>query len=155
MYDHLWKQLLLDSIELMPWSCILQLLHMPTVSYCILVWPITFIILLSRILTIVSDIPLYGRLYIFIIIYSILTILNNASSCVIMATLVQPKWFVVDRSVGATISEFGLFRKYFLNLDRSLRAGDPDENEIWKINIKTQLSIDGYIIQWPVKNGPG
>ena len=60
----------------------------------------------------------------------VLTILNNASSCVIMATLVQPKWSVVDLRVGATISEFGLFRKYFLNRDLSLRAGDPDENDI-------------------------
>ena len=66
----------------------------------------------------------------FIIIYIALTILNNASSCVIMATLVQPKWLVVDRRVGATISEVGLLRKYFLNRDLSLRAGDPDENEI-------------------------
>ena len=50
-----------------------------------------------------------------------------------MATLVQPKWLVVDRRVGATISEVGLFRKYFLNRDLSLRAGDPDENDIYNL----------------------
>ena len=58
-----------------------------------------------------------------------------------MATLVQPKWFVVDRRVGATISEFGLFRKYFLNRDLSLRSGDPEENDIYSNDIIIMAQI--------------
>lgn len=80
-----------------------------------------------------------------------------------MATLVQPKWLVVDRRVGATISDIGLFRKYFLKRDLSLRAGDPDENDICSLitwhrqliaNVIDCFVLDLGLVIWIRKMNP-
>ena len=58
-----------------------------------------------------------------------------------IATLVQLNRTATDLSVEAKVSEFGLLRKYFLKRVLSLRAGDPEENEICSKAVSMQLAL--------------